>query len=189
MSAMNGQAWTTAEQFEPMDATTEHDFGNLIDFDHLDLDFNIGDYSHSGPPPHGQQLADLADAIDVHQLNHYAPQNPQHRDGAPGGQQPQNNMGGHGMPQPTNGFAFDYGMGPYSQVGTPAFSQAQEQVFRPHQGIPPTPNSLEMHGDRHQYMHQMDSQHALFDPRFHLRKDDAVCWPLAAAFALRLTTV
>jgi hypothetical protein len=182
MSAMNGQAWTTAEHFDPMDATAEHDFGSLIDFDHLDLDFNIGGYAHGGPQPEGQQLADLADALDVHQLqNHVAPQIPQHHgDGAPGSQQAQNPMGGHAMSQPANGFGFDYSMAPYSQAATPTFSQAQEHVYRPHQGIPPTPNSIEMHGDPHRYMQQLDAQHALFDPRFHMRKDDATFTPLVS---------
>jgi hypothetical protein len=32
---MNGQAWTNAEQFDAMDATTEQTFGDLINFDHL----------------------------------------------------------------------------------------------------------------------------------------------------------
>lgn len=177
---MNGQAWSTAEQFDPMDATTaEHDFGNLIDFDHLDLDFNIGTYSQ-GPQSDSQQLADLADSLDVHQLqNNFSPQVGQHHnDGAQGGQQQhqqQSSMGGHAMSQSANGFGFDYSMIPYSQAGTSSFSQSQDSLFRPHQGVPPTPNSVEMHGDPHRYMQQMDTQHAIFDQRYHMRKDDAVC--------------
>jgi hypothetical protein len=168
---MNGQAWSNAEQFDAMDATTEQTFGELINFDHLDLDlgeFNYGnaEYSQGGPPP----LADMSSS-----LHEFAPQMPQHHHGgAPGGQQQQHPMGGHGMPQPTSGFAFDYQMGAYSQAGTPSFPQAQEHVYRPHQSVPPTPNSIEMHGDPHRYLQQMDPQQALFEQRFHMRKDDAV---------------
>lgn len=172
---MNGQAWTNAEPFEPMDATHENDFNTLLDFDNLDLDFSLG-YSNGGPQNDGQQLADLAGPLDGHQMqNHFAPQIPQHhRDGVSAHQQQPGLVSHGGMSQPGNGFAFDYGMVPYSQAGTPNFTQAQEQVYRPHQRVPPTPNSVEMHGDPHRYIHQMDQQ-ALFDGRYHMRKDDAVC--------------
>jgi hypothetical protein len=181
---MNGQAWTTTEQFEGMDATTEQSFGDLINFDNLDIDlsefsYNNGEFSQGGPP----QLTDLSNS-----LHAFTPHTAQHHhNGTPGGQQAQDNMGGHNMPQPTNGFSFDYSMGQFSQAGTPVFPQAQDHIYRAHQGVPPTPNSVEMHGDPHRYMTHMESQQALFDPRFHGRKDDAVGWTIAAAVALRLT--
>ncbi|KAF2820081.1 hypothetical protein CC86DRAFT_305501 [Ophiobolus disseminans] len=161
---MNGQAWTGAE-FDAMDATTEQQFGDLINFDHIDLDlsefsYSNGEYSHSGPTP----LADLSTA-----LHDFTPQIPQHH-----------HNGAHGMSQPTNGFSFDYSMGPYSQAGTPVFPQAQEHIYRPHQGVPPTPNSVEMHGDPHRYLQQMDPQQALFEQRYHLHKDDATFTPLVS---------
>jgi hypothetical protein len=170
---MNGQAWTNAEQFEPMDATTEQSFGDLINFDHLDIDlsefsYGNGEYTQAGPPP----LADLPSA-----LHDFSPQMGQHHhNGAPAAHQPPTNMGGHSMPQPPNGFSFDYGMAQFSQAGTPTFPQAQDHMYRPHQGVPPTPNSIEMHGsDTHRYMQQMESQQALFSQQYHMRKEDAVC--------------
>jgi hypothetical protein len=170
---MNGQAWTSAEQFDAMDATTEQTFGDLINFDHLDLDLSEFNYGNG----------DISNA-----LQDFTPQIPQHHhNGAPAGQQPQNTMGGHSMPQPTNGFTFDYAMGQYSQAGTPVYPLAQEHGYQQHQVVPPTPNSVEMHGDPHRYMQHMASQQALFDQRFHMRKDDAVGWRLAAARTLRLT--
>jgi hypothetical protein len=182
---MNGQAWTNAEQFEPMDATAEQSFGDLINFDHLDLDlsefsYSNGEYSQGGPQP----LAGLPNSI-----HDFSPQigQHQHHNGTPSGQAPPTNMGGHSMSQPPNGFSFDYSMGQFSQASTPVFPQAQDHMYRPHQGVPPTPNSVEMHGDPHRYMQHIDSQQALFDQRYHMRKDDAVCWRLAAPVALRLT--
>lgn len=160
---MNGQAWTTAEPFGTMDAT-EQNFGDFVDFDNLDLD--LSEFNYSGAAP----LADIPST-----LHDFPPHVPRlHHNGAQNGQQPQGTMGGHAA----NGFTFDYSLGQFSQAGTPAFPQAQDHMFRPHNGVPPTPNSIEMHGDPHRYMQQMDTQPTLFDQRYHMRKDDAVCWPL-----------
>ncbi|KAH8726865.1 hypothetical protein GQ44DRAFT_141181 [Phaeosphaeriaceae sp. PMI808] len=163
---MNGQAWTNAEQFDPMDATADQSFGDLINFDHLDLDlsefaYNNGGYSEAG----SVTLSDLPASI------HEFPQQQQ--------QQHHHNVA-PGMSQPSNGFSFDYSMGPYSQAGTPVFPHAQEQVYRAHHGVPPTPNSVEMHGDPHRYIQHMESQQALFDQRYHMRKDDASFTPLVS---------
>ncbi|KAF3045602.1 hypothetical protein E8E12_010476 [Didymella heteroderae] len=176
MDSANAQSWAG------MDAATDQDFGNLIDFDHfndLDLpDFNNLAFSHGGP-----QHGSMADALDQHHLDHqFPPQVPQsHGDGATGTQQAQGNMGTHGMPQPNmNASFFDYGMSQFPQAGTPVFSQPQDQVFRPHHGVPPTPNSVEMHGDPHRYMQQQQmDQQALYDQRY-LRKDDASFTPLVS---------
>ncbi|KAH5704711.1 hypothetical protein HBI44_011210 [Parastagonospora nodorum] len=164
---MNGQAWTTAEPFGNMDAT-EQNFGDFVDFDNLDLD--LSEFNYNGAAP----LADIPSAL--HDFPTQVAQLPQHHhNGANGGQQPQGNMGGHSA----NGFTFDYSLGQFSQAGTPAF-QAQDHIFRPHNGVPPTPNSIEMHGDPHRYMRQMDSQQALFDQRYHMRKDDTSFTPLVS---------
>ncbi|KAF2131896.1 hypothetical protein P153DRAFT_334181 [Dothidotthia symphoricarpi CBS 119687] len=177
MNAANAQPWAGAEHFDQMDATAEHDFGNLIDFDHLDLDFNI-DYSHGASAQDNQQLTDLTTSIDVQHLqNPFAPQISQDRhNDAADTQQTQNNLD---ISQVGNGF-FDYGIPQYGQSNTSAFTQAQEHVYRPHHGVPPTPNSIEMHGDPHRYLRQMDPQQALFDQRYHMRKDDATFTPLVS---------
>lgn len=171
MDSSNAQSWSG------MDTATDQDFGNLIDFNHFDdldiPDFNNLAFSHGGTP-HGN----MADALDQNHLDHqFTPQIPQHHgDSTSGTQQPQGNMGAHSLPQSNvNANFFDYSMAQFSQAGTPVFTQASDQVFRPHHGIPPTPNSVEMHGDPHRYMQQMDQQ-AHYDQRFRLRKDDAVRW-------------
>jgi hypothetical protein len=177
MNSSTAQSWSAAEHFA-MDPTTEDFTGaEFIDFDNLDLHFSIDGYSHDGPATNGSQLADLTESLNVHHLQgQFTPQLPQdHRDGANGGGQVQN-MGVHGMSQPPNDGFFNYGMPQYSQAGTPAFTQAQDQIYRPHQGVPPTPNSIEMHGDPHRYLQQLDPHQQLFDQRYHMRKDDAVCW-------------
>ncbi|XPS71193.1 hypothetical protein M3J07_003380 [Ascochyta lentis] len=189
MDSANPQSWPG------MDAAADQDFGNLIDFDHfndLDLpDFNNIAFSHGGP-----QNSGVADALDAlhhqdhqdHQDHPFPPQLPQHHgDGASGTHHAQGTTGAHSMPQPNASF-FDYGingmsaingLSHFSHAGTPVFPQAPEHVFRPHHGVPPTPNSVEMHGDPHRYLHHMDQQ-ALYDQRYRLHKDDASFTPLVS---------
>ncbi|KAH7381613.1 hypothetical protein BKA66DRAFT_120283 [Pyrenochaeta sp. MPI-SDFR-AT-0127] len=168
-------SWPDAE-FEAMDATNDHEFGNLINFD-LDLNLgdslthDLGDFSYNGDfsQDASAPLADLPSSL--HGFAH------DHNDGGAGAQQAQGM--GHRMSQSNNDF-FDYSMAQYSQTSTPVFTQAQEQVYRPHHGVPPTPNSVEMHGDPHRYLQQMDPQQTLFDQRYHMRKDDATFTPLVS---------
>ena len=175
MDNANAQSWAG------MDAAADQDFGNLIDFDHfndLDLpDFNNISFNHGGPQSNG-----MASALDIHHLDHqFSPQVPQnHGDGSASGAK-QGNMGTHSMPRPSANF-YDYsmnGISQFSQATTSVFSQAHEQVFGPHHGVPPTPNSVEMHGDPQRYMQQIDQQ-ALYDQRYRLHKDDAVRWSALA---------
>jgi len=82
---------------------------------------------------------------------------------------------GNSVQQAAHGFS-DYSIGPISQTSTPSFPQP----YHPHHGVPPTPNSVEMHGDPHRYMQHMDSQNALFEQRYHITKDDASFTPLVS---------
>ena len=151
------QTWSGGAEPFAMD-TANDDFGNLIDFDLdnlADFPYPQSEYSQGAPAP----LPDLADSIDVNLHDHFTPQLPQEHS--------------NGLPQSGNGF-FDYGMGQYSQAGTSSYTQAPEQIYRPHHAVPPTPNSVEMHGDPHRYMQQLDPQQTLFDQRYHMRKEDAV---------------
>ncbi|KAF2476381.1 uncharacterized protein BDR25DRAFT_277464 [Lindgomyces ingoldianus] len=181
-----GSSWSGAEPYDPMSASADHDFGSLIDFDTLDLDFPI-DYTN-GASDHdtSQQLADLADSLDVQHLqNHFSPAVSQdHRDGGAAmssqqQQQQQSAMGGNEMPQSENSF-FDFNMPQYTQGNVPPFSAAPDQIFRPHSGVPPTPNSVEIHANAARYLQQMDPQQALFDQRYQIRKEDAAFTPLVS---------
>ena len=180
MNDSSGVAWSGAEQFDPLGPAADHDFGNLLDFENIDLDFPISyDQGVSGHEAN-QQLTELADSLDVQHLqNHFSPQIPQdqhqhqhHNGGAAAQQQQHSNMVGNGMSQ--GGTFFDFGMPQYSGPSASGFTQAQEQIYRPHAGVPPTPNSVEMHGDPARYLQQLDPQQAMFDQRFHMRKEDAV---------------
>ncbi|KAI4653867.1 hypothetical protein J4E93_001635 [Alternaria ventricosa] len=180
MNSSTAQSWSAAEHFQ-MDPPAEDFAGaEFIDFDNLDLHFNIDGYNHQGPASTGNQLADLTESLNVHHLQgQFPPQLPHDHQHGPNARQQAQNLPGHGLSQPASSF-FDYGMAQYSQAGTPSFTQAQDHIYRPHQGVPPTPNSIEMHGDPHRYLQQSDHHQSLFDQRYHMRKDDATFTPLVS---------
>ncbi|KAF2867102.1 hypothetical protein BDV95DRAFT_631253 [Massariosphaeria phaeospora] len=180
MNNASASAWSGPEHYDPMGAAADHDFGSLIDFDNLDLDFTI-DYSNGGPDQESaRQIPDLTDSLDVQHL-HFNPQVSQERRDGPARVPPQQaSLGRHSMQQPAGNNYFDFSMPQYSQAGAPSFSQAQEQIYRPHAGVPPTPNSIEMHGDPGRYLQQMDRTQQMFDQRFQMRKDDATFTPLVS---------
>jgi hypothetical protein len=163
-------AWSSAEQFGHVDP----DFGNLLDFDNLDLDFPV-DFHNSGLNEHdsAQQLTtELAQSLDAQHLhNPFSPHilsNNHHNDGAGAQQhqqhqQHQQGVTGSGMSQPghSNTF-FEFSMSQFSA----------NQMYRPRPGVPPTPNSTEMHADPAQYLQQMQAQGLMFDHDFHMRKED-----------------
>ncbi|KAF1966995.1 hypothetical protein BU23DRAFT_308909 [Bimuria novae-zelandiae CBS 107.79] len=176
-------AWSGAEHFNPMTGS-EHDFGNLLDFDLDFAEFANGDSVGHG----GQQLEQLGDELDAQHIhNPFSPQIVQHqhqdqqqRNGAdtPGASQPQRSIEGrngahaHAMSQQGAGF-FEFSSMPYQQHNVPAFTQASDQMYRPHAPMPPTPTSMELHSSHPgQYMQQMDAQQAMFDPRYHMSKDE-----------------
>lgn len=167
---MNDAAWTGAEPFDPMGAQADHDFGNLIDFDNLDLDFAIDYAAASNDHDSSQQLTDLADSLHVQHLQTtFSPAISQdHHHGVNGGAAPQSQQ-----QQQQQAMHMSQFNAAFSDFNMPQFGQQpqQQQSYRPHAGVPPTPNSIEMHGDPGRYVQQ---QQAMFDPRY-MRKDDAVC--------------
>ncbi|KAF2192617.1 hypothetical protein K469DRAFT_731112 [Zopfia rhizophila CBS 207.26] len=184
MNEAGTPTWSAAEQYDPAGAAADQDFGNLIDFDHLDLDFSIDFPEGGNHHDTNQQLAELVDSLDVQHLqNHFSPSLPQEQHDGAGGvsQHQQNALGEDGMQQTGNNF-FEFNMPAFSQANPPPFSAAQDQIFRPPVGVPPTPNSVDMHGDAARYLHQMDPQtQALYEQRYQLRKGDTVAFtPLAS---------
>lgn len=171
-------AWSGAEQFDM--AGAEHDFSNLLDFD---LDFSdFASTSSAANVRQQQQLEQLADELDVQHLhNPFSPdisqQSRQHRNGArtPGAPQPQRHgidahSGAHPHSMPTQSGFFQFNM-PFQQHGMPAFTQASD-MYQPHAPVPPTPNSIELHAEPARYLQHRDAQHAMFDQRFHMSKDE-----------------
>ncbi|KAK3079555.1 hypothetical protein LTS18_004569, partial [Coniosporium uncinatum] len=75
------------------------------------------------------------------------------------------------------------------------FQQQQQQQqqhdgqYRPHQIVPPTPNSVEMHGDPSRYLQQYGDAHAraLMEQQFKQQQEMVGTAHLAKSFAFRLT--
>lgn len=154
----NGEsAWANTHQFQPAD----QDFNSLLNLD-LDLDFP----NHQGQDSNQNTYDDLANSFDTQHF--FSPQvlPDQHHAGHQGRQghyqlQQQQQSNG-GMTQPTDMFGnsmqqYDNHMGNYNM----------------HAGIPPTPNSAEMHANAAQYLQQKRVQIA--EQGFYPHKDDGVC--------------
>lgn len=160
-----------------MASVAEQDFGNLIDFD-IDLDFGVYGANEPNAQDNNQQLTELADSLD---MQHFSPSiSNEHHDATNGAStQQQNVIIGNAMSQPGNGF-YDFNMPAFSQPTQSRipFSTAQDPTFHSHAGVPPTPNSAEMHGDAARYLQQIDPQtRAFFEQRYQLRKEDVVGIP------------
>jgi hypothetical protein len=177
MNEAANSSWSGAEQYDPMASVAEQDFGNLIDFD-IDLDFGVYGANGQNAQDNNQQLTELADSLD---MQHFSPSiSNEHRDATNGAPtQQQNVIIGSAMSQPGNGF-YDFNMPAFSQPTQSQipFSTAQDSTFHSHAGVPPTPNSVEMHGDAARYLQQIDPQtRAFFEQRYQLRKEDVVSIP------------
>jgi hypothetical protein len=150
----NANSWSQSEPFAGMAAAIgEQDFGNLVDFDLTQFDFLKYDTNQEGAPklPEGINLDMLASSA---------------------GQQ-------HGLQQThhadnTNGTIFDLNM-PMAYGGQ-QFSMSQPPDSMTHHSmIPPTPNSVEMHGDANRYLQQMDAQSRAMMHQYHMQqRKDAV---------------
>jgi hypothetical protein len=144
----NPNAWSQPEGYSGMAAIGEQDFGNLVDFDLTQFDFLNYEANQEGG-------AKLPEGINLDMLASSA------------GQQ-------HGLRQThhannQNGNMFDIAM-PIG-FGDQQFSMspAPESVLH-HSMIPPTPNSVEMHGDANRYLHQMDAQSRAMLQQYHMQQ-------------------
>ena len=162
-----------------MAATTDHDFGGI--FDNLDLEFH--EFTNASEHDSAQDLKDLkdlTDSLDVQHLqNQFSlSQSPQHHhDGAPQvSQQTQDAIGRTSMPQSDSCFMLFDTPG-FAHSSQQQFSAPQEQTFHPSGQVPPTPNSVEMHGGTAHFVEQMPQNGTMFG-QYQMRKEDAVGLPV-----------
>lgn len=153
----------------------QQDFDSLLDFGDIDLDLPF--YDPNQPDQQGDhQLSALADSLDSQHLPSSGVVQPQHQnDGSVAPQQ-------QSLQDPANDF-FDFSFQPsYNHNHThqtghqqPNYSAAHDHSMQPRAFVPPTPNSVEMHGDAARYLHQLDPQtRAILEQRYQLRKEDLV---------------
>ncbi|KAL1633848.1 hypothetical protein SLS56_002728 [Neofusicoccum ribis] len=165
-SAQHSQ-WS--QQLDNMAA--QQDFDSLLDFGDIDLDIPFYDSTQSHEDG-DRQLSALADSLDSQHLPSSGVVQPQG----------QNNGSAAQHQQPLQDSAsdfFDFSFQPqYShnhQSGhhQQSFSTPQDHSMQPRAFVPPTPNSVEMHGDAARYLNQLDPQtRAILEQRYQLRKED-----------------
>jgi hypothetical protein len=147
-----------------MDSIGDQDFANLLDFESFDFLTNF--------EPNGDTAQKISNGVDLNLLGNGAHQS-QHEGQRGAGQQ---------LPQGQSMFdmqiQMDFGQSQHGQ----AFSVAPSggQTIQTHPMVPPTPNSVEMHGDVGRYLQQLDAQtRAMIEHEYQMRKEAAVSYSSA----------
>ncbi|OMP86794.1 Phosphorus acquisition-controlling protein [Diplodia seriata] len=161
---------------QPLDnMAMQQDFDNLLDFGDIDLDIPFYDSGETQPSDH--QLSALADSLDSQHLPPSGAIQPQNQDDGSSAQQQQSLQSPSTM-QDTSGlfdFSFESAYDHTHQQSQQQqnFSAPHDHSMQPRAFVPPTPNSVEMHGDATRYMHHLDPQtRAILEQRYQLRKED-----------------
>jgi hypothetical protein len=147
-----------------MDGMADQDFANLLDFESFDFlsGFDNGNGDGSGQQHHNVVHKNANGGVDMNMLAGAGQD--QQRGGA------QQNMFDIGMQQMGFGNAHQFGMPTPQQNGGQHVLQTH-----PHQMVPPTPNSVEMHGDVGRYLQQLDAQtRAIIEHEYKMRQQDSV---------------
>ncbi|OJD36501.1 hlh transcription factor [Diplodia corticola] len=151
-----------------------HDFEDLLDFGDIDLDIPFYDHGEAQPSDH--QLSALADSLDSQHLPPSGAIQPQNQDDGSSTQQQQSLQSPSTVPDTSSLFDFSFESAyshSHHQSQQQNFSAPHDHSMQPRAFVPPTPNSVEMHGDATRYMHHLDPQtRAILDQRYSLRKED-----------------
>jgi hypothetical protein len=155
-----GQSSAVEQQFGNMDTIGEQDYANLIDFESFEFLTNF--------EPNGENAHKISNSVDLNILANAANQS-QH-EGQRGA--------GQSLPQGQNMFDMQMQMGfGQPQHGQP-FSMAPNggHTIQTHPMVPPTPNSVEMHGDVGRYLQQLDAQtRAMIEHEYRMKQDTVSC--------------
>ncbi|KAF4541723.1 Hlh transcription factor [Lasiodiplodia theobromae] len=161
------------EWSQPLDSMAmQQDFDSLLDFGDIDLDIPF--YDSSQAQPTDNQLSALADSLDSQHLPPSGAVPPQNQDDGSGAQQQQSLQSPSNMQDTNNLFDFTFESAyNHTHQQQQNFSAPQDHSMQPRAFVPPTPNSVEMHGDAARYMNHLDPQsRAIMDQRYQLRKED-----------------
>ncbi|KAF2491936.1 hypothetical protein BU16DRAFT_98603 [Lophium mytilinum] len=176
--------WSSADQYDPMSAP----FNDLIDFGELDIEnINFGDTvfepDHSQNDSNHQLSNELADSLKAQHLQQFSPPVPHSNRHAPPSTPDPSQTPHVGCEMAHANTFYDFDMSAFNQTtqAQVSFSAAQEPIFHSHTGVPPTPNSVEMHGDAARYLQHIDPQtRAFIEQRYQLRKEEAAFTPLVS---------
>lgn len=178
MDQSNPSTWSAGAPYDPLAASSDHDFDSLLNYDHFDItNFGI-DFTNETQHHNSNHQLDLVDSLTIpHLQDHLSHSHAQGHHDVSGQvpQQKQDAIGRTPISQPGNDF-FPFSLSGFAQQGQQPFSAPQEQVFHSHGTVPPTPNSVEMHGDTARYLEDMETNRAVFGEHYHIRKEDPVRW-------------
>ena len=199
MNNSSDLSWSQPEhQFEPIGPNGEEEFANLLDLD-LDINFPTFDSNGDDAQNHGQpsQAAHLTHIPQQNlQPNRAAAENAYQQQQMSQFQQGQYRLSNdvrqqqhiqhlNEISQTSNSFSSTNIHPPYAHHQQPQpqqFHNVHGRPFPPQQQplpyrhtVPPTPNSMEMHGDAEKYLACLDPQtRATLEQRYQLRNDDPV---------------
>jgi hypothetical protein len=176
MNHTSAPAWSQISHHDPMVSAPEDDFASFLEFD--DLHLNYGDYDVSQADDQGNSQ-DAVNALDTGMENggltgldegHLLHQ---HAEAGHNEMQPAEEMASMGNLTESAEPLMDF------NLQTEIFHQQQQhmqtQNFHPHAVIPPTPNSMKMHGGAGHYYPQLDlhQAQAIYE-RYSRMKEDQV---------------
>lgn len=191
MDTPSSQPWSQSEpQVDSLAGISAdlEDLGNLFDFGDIDINLDNIDGQYGDSTSHAQHIS-----------NPHTPFGEMNLAGGRNGTQAQD-FGSHeqfgmhhhntdkmqygGQPPVHDPFASDT---VYRQPMQQSYQQPHSQQYQYQSqsglptgyGVPPTPNSYEMHGEVGRFMQQQNvdpQQHAILEQRYNLRKDDAMAF-------------
>ncbi|KAL9078555.1 MAG: hypothetical protein Q9157_002513 [Trypethelium eluteriae] len=194
MNNTSDLSWPQSEQqFEPMIPTGDEELSNLLN---LDLDINFPTFesnvessqnhvqsaegAHNAHTQQQQFQANRAATENVYRQEQLAHMQDTHSRLANGMRHQQHMHGMAELPPTSNGFAPMNIQASYSHQQQPhphQFHEGQGLPFQQHQQtlphhhfVPPTPNSMELQGDREKYLARVDPN--ALDHRYQLRHND-----------------
>jgi len=195
MDSLGSQSWSQAEQqLDPMAQMTNDldNLGDFLDFGEIDLDIPDLDTTQYGDHVQQPQQVSHSDTPfnDLNQAQ--TPQGISALDFGGAGQfelsqnleqhQSQYNRHVQASHPLTTGPGYQPAMQQNLQYPTQQFQYHPQAGFLPHHHVPPTPNSLEMHGEAGHFMHQHQlhqidpKQQALLEQHYRARKDDTMAF-------------
>ena len=155
----------------------DHDFADLV---HLDLDVDLHGFEFPAYNATHDDLGKLPEPFDLDLLE------------GQDGRQQQSHL--HQPPAAADADGagssiFDFGMPismPFDEVRDHSYALASQlQHSAHHPIIPPTPNSVEMHGDAARYFQQINAHNrAILEQHYQMRNGDTVRAPLRFPFPL-----
>lgn len=174
MNHNQGSSWSQAEQLDHMATMQDIDFSNFLDIGDIDLSgfpsLDQNQFDRAGNPQQVPNVPYHGDAQGFEacsQIQDFAAENFE----LPSAMNQE--------PSASDGIATsnaDFSEAMNTTNWGQQSHHSQESVYQAHQGVPPTPNSYELHGHAGRYLQQqMDSQtRAILEQRYQLKKDDAV---------------